>query len=147
MIVVVAQAVDAAQQALAAEHAALYAYGVSGGVVDPASAEGVRALDAYAAHRTRRDRLEDAVQDLGGEPVAAEPGYALPGPVTTTATAIRLAVRVEDRCAAAYAQLVASSTGRLRRDAIDWLTDSATRGLDWGAEPTAFPGLVDPPRP
>lgn len=134
--------VEAAQRVLATEHEALYAYGVAGGVVDPASAEAARARDSYDIHRTRRDRLEDTVRRLGAEPVAAAPGYSLPAPVAGAASSARLAVRVEDRCGASYAELVASSAGPLRRVAIGWLSDAATRGLAWGARPTAFPGLA-----
>ena len=134
-------AAKAAEQALAIEHEAVYAYGVVGGVLEPGSAEAGRALEGYEAHRTRRDRLEDVIQELGGEPVPAKPGYVLPAPVTDVASAARLARRVEDRCAVAYAQLVGSTVGVVRADAVDWLSDAATRGLSWGAAPTAFPGL------
>ena len=134
-------AAKAAEQALAIEHEAVYAYGVVGGVLEPGSAESGRALDGYEAHRARRDRLEDVIQELGGEPVPAEPGYVLPAPVTDASSAARLARRVEDRSAVAYAQLVGTSAGSVRADAVDWLSDAATRGLSWGAAPTAFPGL------
>jgi len=132
---------EAAERALAIEHEAVYAYGVVGGVLDPGTAEAGRALDGYEAHRARRDRLEDVIQELGGEPVPADPGYVLPAPVTDASSAARLARRVEDRSAVAYAQLVGSSVGVLREVAVGWLTDAATRGLSWGAAPTAFPGL------
>lgn len=133
---------EVAERALAIEHEAVYAFGVVGGVLEPGTAEAGRALDGYDAHRARRDRLEDAVQELGGGPAPAEPGYVLPAPVTDVSSAARLARRVEDRSAVAYAQLVGSSVGGLRAVAVDWLTDAATRGLSWGAAPTAFPGLA-----
>lgn len=136
-----AAAVEALDATLAAEHAAVYAYGVIGAVVDPAAEEAVRARACYEAHRARRDRLEQVLRELGAEPVAAEPGYALPAPVTGASGATRLAVRVEDGCAAAYAGLVSGSAGRLRDDAVGWLSDAAVRALDWGAPATAFPGL------
>ena len=137
---------EAAERALAIEHEAVYAYGVVGGVLDPGTAEVGRALDGYEAHRARRDRLEDVVQELGSEPVPAEPGYVLPAPVVDLSSAARLARRVEDRSAVAYAQLVGPSVGDLREVLVDWLTDAATRGLSWGAAPTAFPGLEQPRR-
>jgi len=142
-----APSVPPAQDALAAEHAAVYAYGVAGGVVDPLSDDGARVRDAYAVHERRRDQLESLLRGLGAEPVAAEPGYALPAPVTGAASATRLAVGIEDRCAVAYAAVVASSTGDVRRAAVDWLADAATRGLGLGAAPTAFPGLARPGQP
>ena len=137
---------DVVERALAIEHEAVYAYGVVGGVLDPGTAEAGRALDGYEAHRARRDRLEDVVQELGSEPTPAEPGYVLPAPVTDVDSAARLARRVEDRSAVAYAQLVGPSVGDLREVLVDWLTDAATRGLSWGAAPTAFPGLEQPRR-
>lgn len=50
--------------ALAAEHAAVYGYGVVGGKVGDGGDPQVRA--AYDAHRARRDELARAVRDLGG---------------------------------------------------------------------------------
>ena len=132
---------DALQSALAGEHAAVYAYGVVGGVVDPVGGTGQLALRAYDIHRTRRELVEEQVRALGDEPVPAEPGYALPAPVTSTADAKELARRVEDRCAVLYAAVVAAASDDLRAQAAGWLEDAATRALDWGATATAFPGV------
>jgi hypothetical protein len=131
----------ALQEVLAGEHAAVYAYGVVGGVVDAGSVAARLTLEAYDLHRARRDRAEEEVRALGDEPVPAEPGYALPGPVTASGGADRLARQVEDRCAVLYAALVAAANGDLRREAAGWLEDAATRALAWGAPPTAFPGV------
>lgn len=133
----------AAQEVLAAEHAAIYAYGVCGGVLDAGTAAAVRTLDGFTAHQTRRERLESLLRGRGVEPVAPSSGYALPGQVTDAASAARLARQVEDRCAVAYAALVGVATGSTRRAAVGWLTDAATRGVGWGAAPSAFPGLQD----
>ncbi len=132
---------DALQAALAGEYAAVYAYGVVGGVANPDGATERLALRAYDTHRTRRDQVEEQVRALGDEPVPAEPGYALPGPVTSTADARELARRVEDRCAVLYAAVVAASTDDLRAEAAGWLEDAATTALEWGATATAFPGV------
>ncbi|MET7704422.1 DUF4439 domain-containing protein, partial [Streptomyces sp. NPDC005485] len=78
----------ALQAALGAEHAAVYGYGVVGGKVQEGRRDEARA--AYAAHRARRDALVRAVRDLGGKPVAASAGYALPFPVPDSAAAVRL---------------------------------------------------------
>ncbi|CAN5887897.1 hypothetical protein BH20ACT6_BH20ACT6_05940 [soil metagenome] len=134
----------AVQAALAAEHAAVYAYGVCGGVLAAGSAEGVRARDGYLVHQRRRDRLQEDLRAEGVEPVAALPGYGIPQPVTDAGSAARLARLVEDACAAAYVELVRRATGPIRRMAVDSLTRAATRGLDWGANPVAFPGLQQP---
>lgn len=126
---------QALQSALAAEHAAVYAYGVIGGVLGTTSAQ---ASAAYAAHRGRRDQL---VGRIGEEAVPAEPVYELPFEVSGPARARRLAVRVEDRCAEVYADVVSRTTAGNRLYAARALTDCAVRGLDWGAKPEPFPGL------
>lgn len=125
----------ALQSMLAAEHAAVYAYGVVGGVLGAASAQSAA---AYAAHRGRRDQLTAMV---GPDAVAAEPVYELPFEVSRPRQARRLAVHVEQRCAAAYAAAVARTTGERRMYAARGLTDCAVRGLAWGADPEPFPGL------
>ncbi|WP_143672948.1 DUF4439 domain-containing protein, partial [Streptomyces sp. b94] len=56
----------AVQSALAAEHAAVYGYGVLGGRLDGKRRAEARA--AYDAHRARRDALARAARDLGGRP-------------------------------------------------------------------------------
>ncbi len=133
----------ALQRALAGEHAAVYAYGVAGGVLDPVGTSATRAREAYDTHRSRRDRIEDRLRALDEEPVPAEPGYGLPAPVTTAAGAEALARQVEDRCAVLHAGVVAASTGEPRQEAMGWLADAAVRVLGWGGEASAFPG-VDP---
>lgn len=126
---------DALQSALAAEHAAVYAYGVVGGVLDGSSAQ---AQAAYAAHRGRRDQLSAM---LGDAAVAAEPAYELPFEVSGAARARRLATRVEERCAEVYAGVVSRTTGDDRAYAARALTDCSVRALDWDGGLEAFPGL------
>ncbi|MZE51831.1 DUF4439 domain-containing protein, partial [Streptomyces sp. SID5770] len=62
-------ALDATQAALAAEHAAVYGYGVVGGRIG--AERRAEATAAYEAHRARREVLRRAVRDLGGAPVVA----------------------------------------------------------------------------
>ncbi|MBZ4324613.1 DUF4439 domain-containing protein, partial [Streptomyces huiliensis] len=69
----------AAQTALAAEHAAVYGYGVVGARAAEERAQEAR--EAYEAHRARRDAMRRAVRALGGTPAAADAAYALPFPV------------------------------------------------------------------
>ncbi|MER7187610.1 DUF4439 domain-containing protein, partial [Streptomyces hyaluromycini] len=56
----------ALQAALAAEHAAVYGYGVVGGRIGRQRL--AEARSAYDAHRARRDALVREVRDLGGAP-------------------------------------------------------------------------------
>ncbi|GAA1929907.1 DUF4439 domain-containing protein [Streptantibioticus ferralitis] len=131
----------AVQAALAAEHAAVYGYGVVGARVDDAHRADARA--AYDAHRAHRDALARTVHDLGTDPVPADAGYALPFPVTDPAAAVRLAAVLEDRVAGAYADLVRAGHDDVRRDATAALRAAAVRAVRWRGSGVAFPGLPE----
>ncbi|MEV0779857.1 ferritin-like domain-containing protein [Streptomyces sp. NPDC050428] len=132
---------DAAQAALAAEHAAVYGYGVVGGRVgDERRGE---ATNAYDAHRARRDSLARTVRDLGGKPVAAAAAYNLPFEVPDSAAAVRLAADLEDRIAGVYSDLVRATEGPLRQDAAGALREAAVRAVRWRGSGVAFPGLAE----
>ena len=96
------------QTALAAEHAAVYVFGVLGAQTSR-SAQPIlfdQLSAAYVAHRAERDRLVRAVRDLGGEPVAAEPAYQVPERLAAAWGAERPRKRV----------LAYQAAGRLMRD-------------------------------
>ncbi|MDO0936996.1 ferritin-like domain-containing protein [Streptomyces sp. DG2A-72] len=131
----------ALQAALAAEHAAVYGYGVVGGRIDEGHRTEARA--AYDAHRARRDALARAVRDLGGTPVAAAAGYALPFAVPDSTAAVRLAAELEDRVAGVYSDLVRATDGERRRTAAEALREAAVRAVRWRGESVAFPGLTE----
>ncbi|GHC71893.1 ferritin-like domain-containing protein [Streptomyces cinnamoneus] len=135
------EALAAAQAALAAEHAAVYGYGVVGGRVD--DARETEAREAYDAHRARRDAMIRAVRDLGAEPGAAAAAYALPFPVPDANAAVRLAAELENRVAAVYADLVRAATGGLRGEAAAALREAAVRAVRWSGGSVAFPGLAE----
>ncbi|MDF6045223.1 ferritin-like domain-containing protein [Streptomyces sp. JH14] len=136
-----AQTLQAAQASLAAEHAAVYGYGVLGGRID----ENRRAVAtaSFDAHRARRDALVRTVRGLGGEPVAADSAYALPFAVPDAAAAVRLAALLEDRIAGVYSDLVRASGGPLRREAANALREAAVRAVRWRGSGVAFPGLAE----
>ncbi|MFF1519629.1 ferritin-like domain-containing protein [Streptomyces sp. NPDC058305] len=131
----------ALQAALAAEHAAVYGYGVVGGKIGEKRRSDARA--AYDAHRARRDTLVRAVKDLGGTPEAASAAYVLPFPVTDSPTAVRFAAELEERVAAVYSDLVRATTGDQRRTAAGALREAAVRAVRWNGESVAFPGLAE----
>ncbi|AGS72143.1 hypothetical protein HGI09_16430 [Streptomyces collinus] len=131
----------ALQSALAAEHAAVYGYGVVGGRIGERRRAEARA--AYDAHRARRDALVREVRDLGGAPVAASAAYALPFQVPDAATAVRLAARLEERVAGVYSDLVRAATGERRGTAAGALREAAVRAVRWSGESVAFPGLAE----
>ncbi|MEU5347547.1 ferritin-like domain-containing protein [Streptomyces sp. NPDC020766] len=131
----------AVQAALAAEHAAVYGYGVVGGKIGEARRSEARA--AYDAHRARRDELARAVRDLRGKPRPAAAAYALPFPVTDAESAVRLAAELEDRVAGVYSDLVRAAEGDRRRAAAEALRDAAVRAVRWRGESVPFPGLAE----
>ncbi|MER6034474.1 MULTISPECIES: ferritin-like domain-containing protein [unclassified Streptomyces] len=131
----------ALQAALAAEHAAVYGYGVVGGLVGDKRLKQARA--AYDAHRASRDALVREVRELGGEPVAASAAYALPFQVADSAAAVRLAADLEERVAGVYSDLVRATTGQRRGAAAGSLREAAVRAVRWSGESVAFPGLAE----
>jgi len=133
--------VQALQEALAGEHAAVYAYSVIGGRLAGDSPLVQQAIDDYGSHRSTREAIADALRERDELPVPMEPGYVLPRPVEDEASARLLARLVEDRCSVLHATVVATATGAERRLSAQALIDCATRGLLWGATPTAFPGV------
>ncbi|AJP04089.1 hypothetical protein TU94_24055 [Streptomyces cyaneogriseus subsp. noncyanogenus] len=132
---------NALQAALAAEHAAVYGYGVVGGRIGAERRAQARA--AFDAHRARRDALVRQVRARGGEPVAAAAGYALPFPVPDAAAAVRLAAELEDRVAGVYSDLVRAAAGERRAAAADALREAAVRAVGWRGGSVAFPGLAE----
>lgn len=132
---------EALQAVLAAEHAAVYGYGIVGGRIREQRRAEARA--AYDAHRARRDTLVREVRDLGGEPVAASAAYALPFPVPDSAAAVRLAAELEERVAGVYSDLVRASDGERRGEAAAALREAAVRAVRWRGGSVAFPGLAE----
>lgn len=131
----------ALQAALAAEHAAVYGYGVVGGRIREGRRQEAKA--AYDAHRARRDALAREVRDLGGTPVAASAAYALPFAVPDSAAAVQLAAELEDRVAGVYSDLVRAATGGVRGTAAEALREAAVRAVRWRGGSVPFPGLAE----
>ena len=136
----------ALRTALAAEHAAVWGYGVVGAALD-ASAQGLAEV-SETAHRDVRDRVVDLLAERGADPVAAEGGYALPFPVLSGTDAAALAVVLEDGVAAAWVRVLDQAVERTTRElAVGALTAAEVRAVGWraaaGQTPVtrAFPGL------
>lgn len=135
------QTVAALQGALAAEHAAVFGYGVLGAHL--AGVQRQNADQMWNSHRARRDRLRSYVEAAGAVPVAAAPAYRLPAPVTSPHTAAQLAARLEDGVTAGYAGLAGAADPALRRYAAQAMQEATVRAVRWrGSPPTAFPGLT-----
>ncbi|MFG3229140.1 DUF4439 domain-containing protein [Kitasatospora sp. NPDC048194] len=134
--------VPALQNALGAEHAAVYGYGVVGAHLseDRPRAD---ARTAHAAHQAQRDAWQRLLTALGATPTPAAGGYQLPFPVTDAPAATRLAAHLETRLSAVYADLVAALPAAQRPTAATALRDCALRARRWGAPDTAFPGIPE----
>lgn len=132
-------AVRALQTALAAEHAAIYGYGIVGAQGGPRYEHA--AVRDWNAHKTHRDRVVALLRKRRVAPVGARAGYALPFDVDGPRTAARLAAHLEDGVAAAYLELVAVTDTGLRALGARMLRDATIRGARWGASTAAFPGM------
>ncbi len=139
------------QQALAdavwAEHAAVYAYGLVAAYA--AAQRGAAVTEAAGAHRARRDAATALLRAAGAQPPPAEAGYVIPLPVTDPAAALALAAQVERETAVAWRAVLERSEPTapdVRASAVAALTDCAVRGAGWRAvlaqspPTTAFPG-------
>jgi hypothetical protein len=136
--------VDAMQETLADEHAALYLYGVLGAHTSASHfPELYAAVDAaYVAHRARRDRLTALLRAAGQVPVASEPGYRIPSPLRTDRQVADEGLRLERGAAARYLWLIENSTDDVRAFGVAALRNTAVRELSFRGSPEIFPGAI-----
>ncbi len=131
----------ALQRALAAEQAAIHGYGVLG--VHLSGGEQAEARGAEDAHRARRDAILLRLAAATAAPSAAPPGYRLPFPVTDRASALRLAIALEEGVAATWRAALAGTLDEDRAAAVDALSDAAVRATRWrrtaGVTPPTVP--------
>lgn len=139
------QTTDALDDAIDAENAAIFTYGVTTAFIG--SAERTTVGRYVAAHRVRRDELNSDLTALGGQPPAAAAGYTLPVEVTDTTSAATVLLDAETECARAYRALLERvDRDELRRRGVDGLTASARNASHWravlGESPVtvSFPG-------
>lgn len=132
-------AVAALQGALAAEHAAVYGYGVAGAMLTGTALSGARA--DWVAHQVARDTLVTMLTRLGATPVAASPAYRLPFAVTDAKSAERLAAVLENGVTRAYLAVVAVNDPALRSFGARAMQTSANRAVAWSGTTAAFPGM------
>jgi hypothetical protein len=129
--------------ALAAAHAAIFAYGLIGVGLAGDEADVRAARVAEEAHRTLRDNLVKTLTERQARVPVAEASYQLPFPVTDAGDARRLAVLVEERVAAVWRAALPAVTGGDRVRALDALVDAAVRATGWrlaaGVEPATVP--------
>jgi hypothetical protein len=131
--------IAALQNALAAEHAAVYGYGVAGALLS--GADLVHAKSDWNAHQLARDNLEAMLTRLGATPVAASAAYRLPFSVGSAAAARRLAAALKQGVTSAYLAMVAVSNPNLRYFAAQAMQTAANRATAWSGSTVAFPGM------
>jgi hypothetical protein len=131
--------IAALQNALAAEHAAVYGYGVAGALLSGADLANAKA--DWNAHQLARDNLEAMLTRRGATPVAASPAYRLPFAVGSAAAARRLAAVIEDGVTRSYLAMVAVSDPDLRFFAAKAMQTAANRATAWSGSTVAFPGM------
>jgi hypothetical protein len=136
-----AAAVAALQQALAAEQAAAYGYGVVGSHLTSGSAAAAAADADWVAHLQAGSQLTEMISSRGGQPVAAAVAYQLPFPVTSAAAAQQLAATMEDRVAQTYLVIVALPESGLRSFGAQQVRAAALRAEAWRGTTEAFPGM------
>jgi len=130
---------QALQAALAAEHAAVYGYGVAGALLS--GADQARALTDWQAHQEARDTLQAMIVKLGATPVAASAAYELPFPVRDAGSARRRAAALEDGVTQGYLGLVAVTNQTLRTFGALAMLPPAKRAVAWRGSTVAFPGM------
>jgi hypothetical protein len=131
--------ITALQGALAAEHAAVYGYGVVGAMLS--GADQAAAHTDWIAHQEARDTLEAMLGKLGATPVAASPAYQLPFTVTGAAEAKALAALLEEGVTQAYLAVVAVRDRTLRSFGALAMQPPANRAAGWRGSTVAFPGM------
>ena len=136
----------ALDDALAAEHAAVWGYGVVGGKLRGDARQA--ASDAEAAHRDVRDQVAALLDGRKADVVDAEGGYALPFPVLSAVDAAALGVVLEDGVTAAWVRVLDQAAERSTRElAVGVLSAAEVRAVGWrvaaGQTPVTrpFPGL------
>lgn len=137
---------EALDAALAAEHAAVWGYGVVGAALEP-DARGA-AVAAEITHRATRDELLALLAERRVEPVQPEAGYALPFPVLSAVDAAALAAVLEEGVTEAWVRVMAEAGERpIRELAMEVLSGAEVRAVGWRAAAgqdsvtRAFPGL------
>lgn len=124
---------------LAAEYAAIYAYGILGARLDTQTRPAARA--AFDAHRARRDDLLVRLRARQQRPPGPLPSYDVVADDQDQAFA--LAVQVEEGLGVRWRDLVAGTDDRaLRQLAVQALQDSAVRAAQWRLTAGTRPATV-----
>lgn len=122
--------VEALQRALAAEHAALWAYSLALAFVPPDWA--ARAREDIAAHTRLRGQITTTLTEVTQRPVSAQPAYTPPQPVVDAASAGALLVAAESDAIAGWRSVLERSTTQpLRQAGLRAMTECTGRVAFW----------------
>lgn len=137
-------AVDPLQQALAAEHAAIWVYGLVSAYLPGEFGDAEKA--GMAEHTTRRELCQTLITGAGGTPVSADAAYVAKTPVTDAGSAAKLVATAEADCASAWLGIITHTddTG-LRAMALNALMAASRRGTPWRAEAGEKPVAIAMP--
>jgi hypothetical protein len=138
----------ALNDALAAEHAAVWGYGVVGAALAGDARQ--TAAVAESAHRDVRDQVSALLAGRKADVVDAQGAYALPFPVLSEVDAAALGAVLEDGVATAWVRVLDQAAERSTRElAVGVLSATEVRAVGWriaaGKTPvtTPFPGLPE----
>jgi Domain of unknown function (DUF4439) len=134
-----APGITALQQALSAENAAVYGYGLAGAQLNGGQLNAAR--QDWTVHRIAGATLSEMITKRGAQPAAATAAYRPPFPVTGAAAAVSLATMLEDGLVTAYVGLVAQDDLALRAFGARQMQAAAIRAAFWRGGTIAFPGL------
>ncbi|MEV4056809.1 ferritin-like domain-containing protein [Amycolatopsis sp. NPDC049688] len=138
------EAVDPLQGALAAEHAAVWVYGLVSAFLpgDFGDAE----KSGAAEHALRRDLLQTMLSAAGATPVAPEAAYVPKNPVTDAKSASQVVATAEADCASAWLAVVNhTDDAGLRTTALHALVAASRRGTPWRSEAGEKPVAIAMP--
>ncbi|KDN19059.1 ferritin-like domain-containing protein [Amycolatopsis rifamycinica] len=138
------EAVDPLQVALAAEHAAVWVYGLVGAFLpgDFGDAE----KSGAAEHALRRDFLQTTLSAAGATPVAPEAAYVPKKPVTDAKSASQVVATAEADCASAWLAVIDhTDDAGLRTTALHALVAASRRGTPWRSEAGEKPVAIAMP--
>jgi hypothetical protein len=138
-------AASATQDALGAEHAALWVYQLVSAFLGD---YGKALQEGVSTHRARRDATELLLSGAGQNPRSAEVAYVTP-PVTDQPSAIAVLVLAETDVTVAWRAVLERTDDRtLRAVALAGLTDGAVLATRWrlaGGQTPATPPLPGTP--
>jgi len=138
------EAVDPLQVALAAEHAAVWVYGLVSAFLPGEFGDAEKS--GAAEHALRRDYLQTALAAAGATPVAPEAAYVPKNPVTDAKSASQVVATAEADCASAWLAVIDhTDDAGLRTTALNALVAASRRGTPWRSEAGEKPVAIAMP--